>query len=58
MAATIDALKAPDSKLAREIAELVRDTETPLLFHHSSRVYHWGALTGRRRGLRFDHELL
>src|SRR5258708_23136225 len=58
MAATIDALKAPDSKLAREIAELVRDTETPLLFHHSSRVYHWGALTGRRRGLRFDHGLL
>src|SRR6202007_2739367 len=58
MAATIDALKAPESKLAREIAELVRDTETPLLFHHSSRVYHWGALIGRRRGLRFDHELL
>src|SRR5260221_13915479 len=58
MAATIDALKAPDSKLAREIAEFVRDTETPLLSHHSSRVYHWGALTGRRRGLRFDHELL
>jgi Protein of unknown function (DUF1348) len=52
MAATIDALKAPDSKLAREIAELVRDTETPLLFHHSSRVYHWGALTGRRPSLR------
>src|ERR1700716_3078506 len=58
MATTIDALKTPDSKLASEIAELVRDTETPLLFHHSSRVYHWGALTGRRRGLRFDHELL
>src|SRR5260221_6739472 len=58
MAATIDAFKAPDSKLAREIAEFVRDTETPLLSHHSSRVYHWGALTGRRRGLRFDHELL
>jgi hypothetical protein len=54
MAATIDALKPPDSKLAREIAELVRDTETPLLFHHSSRVYHWGALTGRRHGLRFE----
>jgi adenosylcobinamide amidohydrolase len=58
MTVTTDALKAPDSKLAREIAELVRDTETPLLFHHSSRVYHWGALTGTRRGLRFDHELL
>jgi hypothetical protein len=51
-------LKIPDSKLAREIAELVRDTEPSLLFHHSSRVYHWGALAGKRRGLRFDHELL
>src|SRR2546430_17206142 len=48
----------PDSKLAWEITELVRDTETPLLFHHSSRVYYWGALTGKRRGLRFDPELL
>jgi len=48
----------PDSKLAREITELVRDTESPLLFHHSSRVYYWGALAGKRRGLRFDSELL
>jgi len=48
----------PDSKLAREVTELVRDTEPPLLLHHSSRVYYWGALTGKRRGLRFDPELL
>jgi hypothetical protein len=48
----------PDSALAREVTELVRDTEPPLLFHHSSRVYYWGALTGKRRGLRFDPELL
>jgi hypothetical protein len=48
----------PDSKLAREMTELVRDTESPLLFHHSSRVYYWGALTGKRRSLRFDPELL
>ena len=48
----------PDSKLAREVTELVRDTETPLLFNHSSRVYYWGALTGKRRSLRFDSELL
>jgi len=40
------------------VTELVRDTEPPLLFHHSSRVYYWGALTGKRRGLRFDPELL
>ncbi|HEX9361640.1 MAG TPA: HD domain-containing protein [Bradyrhizobium sp.] len=48
----------PDSKLAREITELVRDTESPLLFHHSSRVYYWGALAGKRRRLKFDPELL
>ena len=47
-----------DSKLAREITELVRDTESPLLFHHSSRVYYWAALSGKRRGLRYDAELL
>lgn len=48
----------PDTTLAREITEFVRDTESPLLFHHSSRVYHFGALAGKRRGLRFDPELL
>jgi hypothetical protein len=48
----------PDSKLAGEVTELVKDTESPLLFHHSSRVYYWGALTGMRRSLRFDPELL
>ena len=26
----------PDSKLAREVTELVRDTKSPLLFHHSN----------------------
>jgi HD superfamily phosphodiesterase len=54
----IAGVAVPDSKLAREIAELVRDTESPLLFNHSSRVFYWGALTGVRRGLRFDAELL
>jgi hypothetical protein len=54
----IPKLSIPDSKLAREITELVRDTESPLLFHHSSRVYYWGALAGKRRGLRFNPELL
>ena len=58
MSAAIDTVKIPDTRLAREITELVRDTETPLLFHHSSRVYYWGALAGLRRGLKFDPELL
>ncbi|HEY4201515.1 MAG TPA: HD domain-containing protein [Devosiaceae bacterium] len=50
-------IRIPDSKLAREVTEFVRDTESELLFHHSMRVYCWGALTGNRKGLRFDPEL-
>jgi len=48
----------PDSALARAITEYVRDSETELLFNHSSRVYHFGALAGIHRGLKFDRELL
>jgi hypothetical protein len=57
-AGIIAGVRIPDSRLAREVTELVRDSETPLLFDHSSRVYYWGALTGRRRRLVFDPELL
>ena len=57
MTAAVEGISIPDSRLAREITELVRDTESPLLFHHSSRVYYWGALAGKRR-LRYDAELL
>lgn len=55
---TVGDIAVPDSQLAREITELVRDTESPLLFHHSSRVYYWAALAGRHRGLEYDRELL
>jgi hypothetical protein len=48
----------PDSKLAKAITEYIRENETELLFNHSSRVYHFGALAGLRRGLTFDRELL
>jgi hypothetical protein len=54
----IAGVAVPDSALAREITALVKDTEPPLLFDHSSRVYYWGALSGKRRGLSFDRELL
>lgn len=54
----IAGIAIPDSRLAREAAELIRDTESDLLFHHSARVYFWGSLLGRRRKLRFDPELL
>jgi hypothetical protein len=58
MTSSIAGITVPDSKLARAVTELVRDTETPLLFNHSSRVYYFGALAGKHRGLKFDAELL
>jgi hypothetical protein len=58
MSLIVEGVAIPDSKLAYEITELVRDTEPPLLFHHSSRVYYFGALAGKHRGLKFDPELL
>lgn len=48
----------PDSKLAREVTQFIRDTESELLFNHSSRVYLWGSLAGQRKDLSFDRELL
>jgi HD domain-containing protein len=57
-ATSISGVAVPDTKLAREATELVRDTESTLLFNHSSRVYHFASLAGKRLGLRFDPELL
>jgi HD domain len=48
----------PDSTMAREVTELIHDTENPLLFNHSSRVYYFSAAAGKRKGLTFDAELL
>lgn len=58
MPRTVAGIAIPDSNLAREATELVRDTESPLLFHHSVRVYLFGALAGQRKSLKFDPELL
>jgi hypothetical protein len=57
-AVSISGVTVPDSKLAREATELVRDTESSLLFNHSTRVYYFGSLAGKRQGLKFDPELL
>lgn len=58
MNTSIGGIQIPDSRLTREVTEFIRDSESPLLFHHSSRVYYFGALAGRQRGLSFDAELL
>jgi hypothetical protein len=54
----ISGVTIPDSKLAQEARELVYDTEPSLLFNHSTRVYYFASLAGKRRELKFDSELL
>ncbi|MGY3230341.1 hypothetical protein ACVWWJ_001825 [Luteibacter sp. HA06] len=58
MVSIVHDVRMPDSAMAREITELVRDASPTLLFNHSSRVYCFAALSGHRRGLKFDAELL
>src|SRR5246500_670115 len=55
---TIADIAIPATALGREITEFIRDAEGDLLFHHSRRVFLFGALQGRRRGLQPDLELL
>jgi hypothetical protein len=57
MAEVIAGIRFPDSKLAREATDLVREHGTPLLLAHSLRVYLFGAIQGRSRGWTIDHEL-
>ena len=55
---TIADIVIPDTPLVRDVTALIRDVEDDLLFHHSRRVFLFGALQGRRRGLQPDLELL
>ncbi|MEU1212577.1 HD domain-containing protein [Streptomyces sp. NPDC005791] len=51
-------IRVPGTKIAREATELIRDTTSELIYHHSRRVYFFGSLQGRNRDLGFDPELL
>lgn len=55
---SVSGITIPDSQLARDVTQFIRDTEDDLLFFHSSRVFFWGALTGTRKNLQYDSELL
>ena len=55
---TAAGVTVPDTKLAREATELVRESTTDLVYNHSRRAFWFGSLQGRNRGLSFDPELL
>ncbi|WP_399087792.1 HD domain-containing protein [Streptomyces sp. BBFR2] len=58
MRTSIAGVEIPDSALAREATELVREAASPLVFDHSRRVFLWGTLQGRKEGVIADPELL
>jgi hypothetical protein len=58
MAESIAGIDIPDTSLVRAITSHVRGAEDDLLFNHSRRVFIFGALQGRRRGLQPNLELL
>jgi HD superfamily phosphodiesterase len=55
---TIADIVIPDTPLVRDVTAFIREAENDLLFDHSRRVFLFGALQGRRRGLQPDLELL
>ena len=57
MRSGISGIMIPDSQVARDATQFIRDTESALLFNHSVRVYFWGGLRGQQTGRTFDPEL-
>ncbi|HUH72373.1 MAG TPA: HD domain-containing protein [Mycobacterium sp.] len=55
---TVADVVIPNTALVRDVTEFIREAEDDLLFDHSRRVFLFGALQGRRRGLQPDLELL
>ncbi|MDT5239784.1 MAG: hypothetical protein QOD97_1982, partial [Mycobacterium sp.] len=50
MAEIIAGVRIPDSSLAQEATQLIRDTTNELIFHHSRRVFLFGTPQSRRLG--------
>ena len=58
LSARTSSLAIPDSRLAKETTDILREHSTALLFNHSIRVYLFAAEQGRQKKLRFDTDLL
>jgi hypothetical protein len=58
MSPVYSAVAIPDTKLAKEATDVLREYSTELLLNHSMRVYLFAAEQGSQKQLRFDPELL
>ena len=55
---SIAGIKIPDSALATQATELLREHGTSFIYNHSMRVFLFSSLNGKRRNLKYDAELL
>ncbi len=58
MSEVIAGITIPDTALVKDATDLVRDVEPDILYHHSRRVFLFGALIGKRRQIDCDLELV
>lgn len=58
MQQTIAGIKIPDSKLAKDAADILREYGNDLLWNHSNRVFLFGAVNGEKARQNYDLELL
>ena len=58
MSEVIAGVEVPDTAAVAESTRLVSETISPLLYHHSRRVYLFGQIHARRLGMTPDPELL
>ena len=55
---SIAGIKIPDSALATQATELLREHGTSFIYNHSMRVFLFSSLNGKHRNLKYDAELL
>ena len=58
MSETIAGVEVPDTAAVAEATRLVQETTTPLIYHHSRRVFFFGQIHAHRLGVKPDPELL
>ena len=58
MSEIIAGVEVPDTAAVAEATRLVQETTTPLIYHHSRRVFFFGQIHAYRLGVKPDPELL
>jgi hypothetical protein len=54
---TIAGIKIPDSAMAKQATELLREHGSELLYNHTLRLYLFASLRGKQNSLKYDDEL-